>query len=411
MRLLTITKKYNHYLEQVYRREPSLKDQSYRIQQEALESDSFGGSEIWAAGLKNFGYCTNRIFANAEFTQKRWAFENSVLYDETNWIQQITAAQVKTFQPEILITTLGAVGECFLKSIREENKDLRLIICWCGSPFNNHDRTLREYDVILSNIPEYVHDFKENGLHASHLRHAFDPRVLRKIDNTRNQSINFSFVGSLIKGREFHNSREALLLELMRKTDLQIWSAIRRPSYQKRLSVRTRRIVYSLVQIARRLGAVSIIEYVPYLHKAANWPSRPELNGYADLYIARRSHPPVFGMEMFQKLRDSKVTLNTHIDVSQRSASNMRLYEATGVGTCLLTDWKDNIKELFEPGFEVVTYRNSRDCVEKARFLLRNEKVRQEIADAGQRRTFQEHTIYHRAGELNEIILEYLHKF
>ena len=65
--------------------------------------------------------------------------------------------------------------------------------------------------------------------------------------------------------------------------------------------------------------------------------------------LAARSHPPLFGLDMFQGLRDSQVTLNTHIDISPRSASNMRLFEATGAGSCLLTDRKENLDwTLFE---------------------------------------------------------------
>jgi spore maturation protein CgeB len=42
--------------------------------------------------------------------------------------------------------------------------------------------------------------------------------------------------------------------------------------------------------------------------------------------------------------------------------------------------------------------------------LLQNEKERRAIAEAGQKRTLQDHTIYHRAEQLDEIIREYLRK-
>jgi spore maturation protein CgeB len=58
----------------------------------------------------------------------------------------------------------------------------------------------------------------------------------------------------------------------------------------------------------------------------------------------------------------------------------LRLFETTGIGTCLLTDWKPNISELFEP----VTYRSPAEALEKARGLLDHEPERQKIARAGQ---------------------------
>ena len=46
---------------------------------------------------------------------------------------------------------------------------------------------------------------------------------------------------------------------------------------------------------------------------------------------------------MYQALRRSLITLNSHIDMVGREAGNARLFEATGVGTFLLTDFKDNL--------------------------------------------------------------------
>ena len=111
---------------------------------------------------------------------------------------------------------------------------------------------------------------------------------------------------------------------------------------------------------------------------------------------------------MFRRLRDSRVALNTHIDISPVNASNMRLFEATGVGTCLLTDWKANLRELFEPDAEVVAYRDAEECVEKVRYLLDHEAERRRIAAAGQRRTLRDHTFASRAALIDAVIREEL---
>ena len=62
----------------------------------------------------------------------------------------------------------------------------------------------------------------------------------------------------------------------------------------------------------------------------------------------------------------------------------MRLYEATGVGTMLLTDEKSNLHELFELGREVETYAAEDELVEKIRHYLDNDVERRAIALAGQ---------------------------
>jgi spore maturation protein CgeB len=110
---------------------------------------------------------------------------------------------------------------------------------------------------------------------------------------------------------------------------------------------------------------------------------------------------------MYQILHGSKVTVNHHGDVAPY-ANNMRLFEATGVGALLVTDWKVNLHEMFEPGREVVAYRNPEECVELVQYYLEHDEEREAIARAGQERTLREHTYYHRMQELVEIIAKHL---
>lgn len=86
----------------------------------------------------------------------------------------------------------------------------------------------------------------------------------------------------------------------------------------------------------------------------------------------------------------------------------MRLFEATGVGSCLLTDAKENLPSLFEPDYEVVTYASSEECIEKAKWLLENPEKREMIAQAGQKRTLSHHTFEKRAISLTALLDKYL---
>jgi len=411
MRLLAIVTKSYSYISDFYSRHPLLASQPYEDQYAALADDMYGGSEIWSTGLLEFGYKTARVFANMPQIQKRWAQEEGIHYDEATWMENITEKQIEKYQPDILLISNHITFPAeFVKKIRNGIPSIRLVIGWCGSPYQD-PAIFREYDVILSNIPELVEDIKANGHCCYHLNHAFDPRVLDKIDTNKLPNVNFSFVGSIVTAAGFHTQREALLLELVKATDLEIWSDVENPNLTRRIKMIAAQLSYDIVQAALRGGlSKDWISRAPWLGKFLNYKQRPSFRRYVDRRIARRAHPPLFGIPMFQKLRDSKVTLNTHIDVSPNSASNMRLFEAPGVGTCLLTDWKENLKDLYEPDVEVVTYRDSKECIEKVRYLLQNENERQAIAEAGQRRALREHTIYHRAGQLHEIIREYLRK-
>jgi len=86
----------------------------------------------------------------------------------------------------------------------------------------------------------------------------------------------------------------------------------------------------------------------------------------------------------------------------------MRLYEATGVGTLLITDWKANLNELFELGNEVLAYRSPEECSEFIQYYLEHDDERKAIAAAGLQRTLREHTYYHRMQELVEIVRKHI---
>jgi spore maturation protein CgeB len=93
---------------------------------------------------------------------------------------------------------------------------------------------------------------------------------------------------------------------------------------------------------------------------------------------------------MYQALRRSLITLNSHIDMVGREAGNARLFEATGVGTFLLTDFKDNLQTLFEPSREVVAWRSVNECLSMIDRYLNDEDERTAVAMASQH-TFDAH--------------------
>ena len=112
------------------------------------------------------------------------------------------------------------------------------------------------------------------------------------------------------------------------------------------------------------------------------------------------------GLNMYQTLQNSLVTFNKHTEAAGTVIGNMRLFEATGVGTCLLTDTGDNMNSLFEENSEVVVYNNLHECKEKLKFLLENESTRRNIAKAGMSRTLKDHSLENRCSELNQYLEE-----
>ncbi len=115
--------------------------------------------------------------ANVKFLQTSWAIENNIKFSENDWIFEIAAAQIKKFRPDILLVAdYSTFTVEFIKTIRRECQSIRLILGWCGAPYNDLS-VIREWDIALSCVPEMVEDFRGNGIRAYHINHAFEPLI------------------------------------------------------------------------------------------------------------------------------------------------------------------------------------------------------------------------------------------
>jgi spore maturation protein CgeB len=74
------------------------------------------------------------------------------------------------------------------------------------------------------------------------------------------------------------------------------------------------------------------------------------------------------------------------------------------VGSCLLTDNKSNLKDLFDIDNEIVVYGSHEECAEKIKWLLQNDLERERIAASGQKRTLENHTVDARCKAIIEIL-------
>jgi hypothetical protein len=145
------------------------------------------------------------------------------------------------------------------------------------------------------------------------------------------------------------------------------------------------------------------------LAKVAEWDERYQRGPLSKEILSKfadRIHPPVIAQDYFTLIGSSKISVNNHIDVAAGYAGNIRLFEVTGMGSCLMTDWMINLPEMFEEDVEIVTYRNADECVEKVNYLLDHPQELASIAAAGQRRTLRDHTYVNRAEQLDEIVKE-----
>ena len=73
--------------------------------------------------------------------------------------------------------------------------------------------------------------------------------------------------------------------------------------------------------------------------------------------------------------------------------SRLRDLEAPMMGACYLTEWTEELEQLYEIGEEIETYRTAEEMVEKIAELESSNQKRQLLRRRGQERALQDHTI------------------
>lgn len=392
MRFLTISRDYPDFLLWLYAQHPRLEKRPYAEQVRVRMESLFYSADFYARNLQKLGHEAWDVHFNNEPMQKAWAREYGLpveeptslhrgfagllqrarrvgdktplryvrvaflpvlrwLDDQQAWMHDILSAQIRRYKPDVILNQFIPLATDLLD---EQKPHCRLLVGQHASPVPPA-RDYGIYDLILSSLPNLVDQFRCEGIPSELYRWCFEPAVLDRLGEV-NRSIDVSFVGTLFR---IHAARHQWLDHVCRRTRVEVWA-----------------------------------------HGVNGLPrSSP---------VYKHCHRAAYGLDMYQILRSSRMTLNHHIDVAQSYANNMRLFEATGVGTLLITDWKQNLHEIFEPGKEVVAYQSPEECVELIHYYLEHEGEREAIARAGQKRTLRDHTYYHRAQELVDIVSRHL---
>jgi hypothetical protein len=359
LRILIVDTCYDAFLEAHYAAIPNLARQPYAVQWRALMDTFFGTTDSYSHHLELLGHEAHEVIANCVPLQRAWASEQLFRGRRLHMPRrrppdEIVVRQAEWFEPDVVyIHALSYLGDEALARLKAISGLLAGQIASETPPPSR----LRRYSLLVSSFPHFVERFRALGVEAYYLQLAFDDRVLSHLEGARPGRYGAVFVGAL--NRTQHAGGNALLDRAARRTRIDFWG-----------------------------------------FNAAGWqPDSPVLVNY---------HGEAWGLKMYHVLREGSIALNRHIDVAEGVANNMRLFEATGVGTMLLTDEGSNLCEHFDPGREVETYADEDDLVEKIAYYLEHDDERHAIARAGQERTLRDHGFGRRMGELVAILESHL---
>ncbi|TKB95068.1 MAG: glycosyltransferase family 1 protein [Nitrospira sp.] len=377
MRFLLLDFDYPGYLDWLYAENPGLHEKSFDEQLRVTTEACFGQVGFWTSNLQAFRHEAYEIHVNNESMQKQWAKEHGLNVSpdsrwefrmrrgivpwasrirERRWFYEILAAQIRYYKPDVLLNLwMPGIANRFLQEMKPH---VRLLMGQHASMTLSDSMDLSCYDLAISSFPPTLEYFRRKGLRAELNRLGFEPNILTRL-RSGTKDFDLTFVGSF-GGSPNANRIPWLETLCSRFPQMKIWA----PAQD--------------------------VDLLPL--------SSPIRTRYAGM---------AWGWEMYETLSRSRITLNFHHDSPTPHANNRRLYEATGVGALLITDWKKDLHEMFEPGKEVVAYRTLEECIELIQYYLEHEDERNAIAQAGQKRTITEHTCYERTRELLDIVRKY----
>ena len=350
MKIQFLTSYYPPFLNKFYLSLPDIKELSYDNILNLLLKQHFADTGALHHHVKKAGYESFIIISNCEILQKKWAQECGFVYTEANWMVEIAFEQIKQFKPDVFY--LEYVYEFFGSFVKEIKPYCKYIVSWISSPLNE-SISLKGLDLIFSSTPAFVQLFKDRGFHSEYMHPAFDVRILDQIKNPKLKDIPFSFVGGW---SEVHINRKIALTELVKKTPIKLWGY----SYKKTYSKRSLDFYENLI-----------------VKKNGN--------------ILKAYNGETWGLDMYNIIQRSSITFNIHESLLNGYVGNMRMFEASGVGTMILNDEGINLPKLFVPDKEIVTYSSIDDAIEKANYYICYPEKALEIGLNAQKRTVSEY--------------------
>jgi hypothetical protein len=394
--VLHITNLYDTFLLDYYAVNSTIIRQPYELQYQHLLECSIEVNTLLLRRLNQLGVQTRSIIANSKPLQAAWRGE----HPQTSSGGSLIFKQIAHYQPDVLwIDHLPLMSHGLISTIRRTHPEIKLIFGQICAPFSSHRiKDFLGFDFMITCTPCLQRELAAQGIRSYCIYHSFEPEILDRLAALPNEPIfDLTFSGSLYTGPGYHEERIFLLEKILKAgLPLEVFANLQSPI--KTIGKEVQKLYKYAIGCLSGSGRVRDVS-LPRLKFSAYSPT-----------LLSAVRPPVFGSNLLALLRRSRISLNLHGAIAGTCAGNLRLFEATGMGSCLVTDHKENISELFDPDYQIVTYKSTEECVEKLLWLLNSPESVDSIARAGQARTLSQHTSSLRARQLDLILTDNLHR-
>lgn len=364
--------------------------------------------------LKKMGHHTKSVIVQ---TQREGEGSHAV-------IEEIIA-DILTFKPDFILTVnhLGFDREGILTGFFT-NIELPYASWYVDSPtfiLEDFRSQLSPYLSIFVWDRDYVRDLQERGFeHVYFLPLASDPDIFRNVparaNPLRHLNCEVGFVGSsgenIISECMQKMQGDKSVKALLDKIALQFYRSRQRTLDELELDLNAEEyrqyrhliehmreffepaVTWRATQLYRMSCVKQLSAFEPHIHGDPGWQRhinsrsvlRPELNYYDEL--------PYF-------YNVCKINFNT-TSLQMKGGLNQRLFDIPACGAFILTDYREQVEEMFKVGQEVACYSEPAEIKDMVSYYLRHPSQRMKIVAKAHDRVLKEHTYEIRLKKLIE---------
>lgn len=297
-------------------------------------------------------------FYSEAFKKMGWGAVDIVANDSASWDNVYRPIDRVLYSP---IDVVYCQDLCYFSEsdIRELKNRGKTVVGQISSKWPG-DQVIKNYDILFTSFPHFIPRFQALGVRGEFLPIAFGEQVLDYVKPT-DRDIDISFVGGLGgAGNGGYWTQGTELFESVAKNF---------PSFQW---------------------------WGYFIGNLAAYPN-----------LSRAYRGAAWGLDQYKIYARSKIVVNRHGEVAEGYTNNMRCFEATGMGACLVTEKSKNLDFYFKEDFECVAYYNQQDLLQTlGRMLVYPDAMAltAEVAFDGQARTLEDHTYTKRLATIEPIL-------
>jgi len=434
MKILRIMPSPSHLHE--FRKKTNLNKESYDKQLEILKAENFMLPGGWASAMEHYGVKVFDSLYNDPVLVGKWAEENHVsqVLLSNDYFFEILKIQIKSFKPDVIFLYAGAffwVDRNMRANIRKEcGANIVLTGFWGDElpPETTYSKMFGDLDLVFSSSSIYTKHFEDAGIKVVTLGNCFDNTIAYAKSEVKRED--FIFCGTTGFGYPDHIGRYEKLIKLLRHTKIKIFAneASSALGFKNRIKAALYKLFsnvpFKVWRVVRKFLPNRLQSIINISMRVRETGVDPKLifgvsshvNG--DYFLTRKplkklfpssrfNRPVLSGQDYYKLLAESNIVLNLHRD-EDADIGNIRCFEVTGVGSCLLTDHGEALKEFFDTENEIVTFESIEECIEKVNFLLENPEERERIAKNGQLKTLKMHTVTHRCKVIVDVLKDHV---